>query len=1181
MADPDTCRYTCTPDIWTNNSIITGNVENDCCGDDNNEGRPYLNYEDTPHPSCPNGNCCADGNDNDCDGNIDQFDSDCSNICSNSGEDDFTVPGENCNQCNLPGDQFNNQRSTITNQSWNDLHPAYLEYADTCDLRCNPAIGGAKTVTADQFEGPTELSCGDGINNDCDEFYDCYDSDCDGDVLCNPGPPEEPIFPIPGPPGGIPLPPTASVCSDFGQCCNQCAGAGLPAYNIDCPGQLCCNTCYTPLPLPPNPYIALRTTVPPTIDGNISEFANANAITLTDPVTGARGVYSALWDASALYIAGYITDADLQVDTFVDEGDLFDEDSIEMSFDPQNNDGSSLGADDYKFFVNANENKTDTQRFTKSFDSGFTAKVILNGTLNDSNPDTSYTLEIRIPWGSWAAAPVNDDYFGWGLSMNDLHSGVHEKIDWLGAPINTPDAWGHMVFSGALVSGGSSVDNAAPVVTAFSLAQGSVKISWKVSDEVSGSKLDKVEVFRALSNAGPWSLIGTVDLSSLNYYYHDNTANPYIDKTVVPGTTYWYGIHVFDKADNYSDESDSGKGPLSIVAGSSGPTGVGLLGGTDFENTILGTSWQNVGGDGAGSAQNGAYKTITDAGLDDLPGINMKAWTFTEKTPASTVDLYHDFSICTPPGGSTKWMCAKNLDKDYPNRFVVTTDGSNTGSTYDEFFMEFDFILDSTFLNDFEDQTGAGGGWLSLSTLVDGQHFPAVIRLFSGPAANDGARWAIGMGDYIVDYRDQVYVVGTRSGGAPPDPLNQNAQHYGVSNIPIVGDTPTNVKFYYRLGDTSGGEIKLWIDDVLAVHITGDTGQAGGADNYNFMKLYGSWSDSSPEVSQIGYYDNFYIYNTYNESAPPPPPPGGTGDYVGMGLGSERGVDLHFSTGFESTGPSPVTHTGPVHDDGNWYAWHMDGADVGSYDFCSNMIGAADNEDCWIRSLFPYHNICNDTYPNIDDYWDVGIMDMTGPLEISSKVLKIYNKKYYFYNPKCPEPGGTASRYQWTVQPTGSTAPDNLKEYYIEYDVYLDHNIRDSLISGEDENWMFWEHMIGSDNIHLMIGNVVSINGDTPFFRLENRQLGAAFCPGNGYCNNTTFNIPWDTWATFGIYFKHATDSSGRMYFWVNDELIFGLDKATDENSVIGALCAIKSYVYDNGGYTHYIDNFEIYRTIQ
>jgi hypothetical protein len=113
-------------------------IDNDCDG---------LTDGDDPDCQCtPVPEVCDDGIDNDCDGLIDGDDPDCQMTCSS-----YTSK-ETCNA------------------------------APHCQWQGSPKSG--MCVDACSPTEPTEVTCNDGVDNDCDGNADCSDSDCIGTPEC-------------------------------------------------------------------------------------------------------------------------------------------------------------------------------------------------------------------------------------------------------------------------------------------------------------------------------------------------------------------------------------------------------------------------------------------------------------------------------------------------------------------------------------------------------------------------------------------------------------------------------------------------------------------------------------------------------------------------------------------------------------------------------------------------------------------------------------------------------------------------------------------------------------------------------------------------------------------------------------------------------------------------------------
>ena len=213
-----------------------------------------------------------------------------------------------------------------------------------------------------------------------------------------------------------------------------------------------------------NSYTILKTSTPPTIDGNLNEFTNANPITITDSY-GNSGTYKFLWDSNALYVAADVSDSQLNVNlSHQEDSPLYSDDTLEMFLDTLNNGGTSLQPDDYKFYVNINNVHSDSHDSDTSWDSGMTSAAIATGTINNNaDADSGYTIEARIPWANFAT-PLDDSVWGFDVSMDDRSDTGTIQTAWSnsdGGGFNDPDGWGDVLFSSEFVSSGSICGNAA------------------------------------------------------------------------------------------------------------------------------------------------------------------------------------------------------------------------------------------------------------------------------------------------------------------------------------------------------------------------------------------------------------------------------------------------------------------------------------------------------------------------------------------------------------------------------------------------------------------------------------------------------------------------------------------------------------------------------------------------
>ncbi len=248
-----------------------------------------------------------------------------------------------------------------------------------------------------------------------------------------------------------------------------------------------------------NSYIILKAQTPPTVDGNLNEFANANEITITD-LYGTTGTYKFLWDSNALYVAADVSDSNLNVGLSHQEDDaLWDDDSLEMFMDTLNDGGTALQPDDYKFYANINKVHSDSHASDTSWDSGMANNVIATGTINNNaDTDTGYVIEARIPWQNFAT-PSDDSVWGFDLSMDDKTDSGTIQTAWTnsdGGGFNDPEGWGDVLFSSEFVALSGSACNS----DADSNGDSSISIGelinyisqWKAGGVSIGSLIDAI-----------------------------------------------------------------------------------------------------------------------------------------------------------------------------------------------------------------------------------------------------------------------------------------------------------------------------------------------------------------------------------------------------------------------------------------------------------------------------------------------------------------------------------------------------------------------------------------------------------------------------------------------------------------------------------------------------------------
>jgi len=238
---------------------------------------------------------------------------------------------------------------------------------------------------------------------------------------------------------------------------------------------------------PPRSYRAVRTAVPPVIDGDLGESAWAN-VAPSEPFVDIEGArrpapshetrFQMTWDDSALYLAATLTEPDLWATITERDAVIYHDNDFEWFIDP---DGDALRY--FEFEVNALGTVWDLF-LPKPYRDGGKAEngwnidglrsaVRLRGTLNDPRDrDTSWTVEMAIPWAAFADSgrtvipPVPGT--AWRINFSrvqwdrDVVAGQYQKRkdaegrtlpehNWVWSAqgvinMHVPERWGRVVF---------------------------------------------------------------------------------------------------------------------------------------------------------------------------------------------------------------------------------------------------------------------------------------------------------------------------------------------------------------------------------------------------------------------------------------------------------------------------------------------------------------------------------------------------------------------------------------------------------------------------------------------------------------------------------------------------------------------------------------------------------------
>ncbi|RJO60409.1 hypothetical protein C4544_05050 [candidate division WS5 bacterium] len=170
------------------------------------------------------------------------------------------------------------------------------------------------------------------------------------------------------------------------------------------------------------------------MDGDLSEYAGVDKITIK-PSTGENTVtVRAIWADDAIYLAYEVTDTQLNATSTTRDGNVKNDDSVGWAIDTLNNDGGSgdpntpfMLDDDYQGLVNILNTLYDLKGTpsgtpTSSWNGSWQSAAQFNGTVNDnSDIDTGYTVEVKIPWTAigFPSKPPVDTLVRIGFLLND------------------------------------------------------------------------------------------------------------------------------------------------------------------------------------------------------------------------------------------------------------------------------------------------------------------------------------------------------------------------------------------------------------------------------------------------------------------------------------------------------------------------------------------------------------------------------------------------------------------------------------------------------------------------------------------------------------------------------------------------------------------------------------------
>ena len=166
-------------------------------------------------------------------------------------------------------------------------------------------------------------------------------------------------------------------------------------------------------------YTIEKTSSPPIIDGDLSEWNNISAVSFSVHNTGLEGTTSgtakAVWTNDAVFFAFSIKDVDVMNTYFSKDDPLYNNDDlieIFLDFDGDGKDYVELGVSaaniNYELTVcpSVNCGSWGGSGLSGWDIVGLETAALLSGTLNNSSDvDDGYTIEVKIPFSGLSSAP--------------------------------------------------------------------------------------------------------------------------------------------------------------------------------------------------------------------------------------------------------------------------------------------------------------------------------------------------------------------------------------------------------------------------------------------------------------------------------------------------------------------------------------------------------------------------------------------------------------------------------------------------------------------------------------------------------------------------------------------------------------------------------------------------------
>jgi PQQ-dependent dehydrogenase (s-GDH family) len=304
------------------------------------------------------------------------------------------------------------------------------------------------------------------------------------------------------------------------------------------------------------------------INGNPNESNWQFSTSVTKNIVGTSNntiSFAVLWDATYLYVAVRVTDAN----KFNDSSNPWDDDAIEIYIDAENNGGTSYGVNDRQFMKEWNSSALWEKNSKRT---GVSHAW--------SNISGGYAVEMRIAWSNMAIVNPGAGFtIGFDVANNDDDNGGARESQrmWAGDANNWqyPQNFGDLV----LVDGTDSQAPTAPAgLAASSVTQSSLTLNWNASTDNVG--VTGYDIFRNGVK------INSSLVTSLNYNVTGLAA----------ATVYQFYVQAKDAAGNTSPNSNT----INVTTpDTEAPSAPANLNATNIGQTSLVLNWtastDNVG----------------------------------------------------------------------------------------------------------------------------------------------------------------------------------------------------------------------------------------------------------------------------------------------------------------------------------------------------------------------------------------------------------------------------------------------------------------------------------------------------------------------------------------------------------------------------------------------------------